>query len=145
MVQKNFHSHEKANWMTSTLKEVLIVDDDPLVAAIFQRVLIDRGHNTLIAANGRAAIKLMALRKFDFVLLDVFMPDKDGIETLREMKQRFPNTTIVVTSGGGLRGRFEFLNIAIKLGADGVVQKPISPEVLIGMVDRREFPNGSTI
>lgn len=131
--------------MTSAIREVLIVDDDPLVAEIFRRVLNDRGHHTAIAVNGRAAIKLMAHRKFDFVLLDVFMPDKDGIETLREMKQTFPNTTIVVTSGGGLRGRFEFLDIALKLGADGVAHKPISPEVLIGMVDRGEFPNGSTI
>lgn len=130
--------------MTSAPREVLIVDDDPLVAGIFRRILNDRGHNISIAVNGRAAIKLIARRKFDFVLLDVFMPDKDGIETLREMKQRFPETTIVVTSGGGLRGRFEFLDIAIKLGADGVAQKPLSPEVLIGMVDRGEIPNGST-
>lgn len=129
--------------MTTASRKVLIVDDDPLVAATLVRVLIDRGHSASSVSDGRAAIALLARVQFDFVLLDVFMPGKDGIETLREMKRQFPGITVVVTSGGGIRGRFEFLDMALKLGADGIAQKPVTPDCLVAMIERNEFPSAS--
>jgi CheY-like chemotaxis protein len=129
--------------MNAVSRNVLIVDDDPLVAATLQRVLVDRGHRASSVLDGRAALKLLAQEKFDFVLVDVFMPDKDGIETLREVKRKYPTITVGVASGGGLRGRFEFLDMALKFGADGIAQKPITPDSLFAMVERKEFPTTS--
>ncbi len=129
--------------MGTVSRNVLIVDDDPLVAATLKHVLLDRGHSASLAANGHAALKLLSSKKFDFILLDVFMPDQDGIETLQEVKRKFPDIIVGVVSGGGLRGRFEFLNMALKLGADGIAQKPITPECLVAMVERNDFPSAS--
>lgn len=129
--------------MITISRNVLIVDDDPLVAATLQRVLLDRGHSASLAFDGRAALKLLSRESFDFILIDVFMPDQDGIETLREVKRKFPSIAVAVVSGGGLRGRFEFLGMALKLGADGIAQKPITPDCLVAMVERNDFPSAS--
>lgn len=120
---------------------VLIVEDDPLVAATLQHILVDRGHSVFLGQDGRAALKFLTRQKVDFVLLDIFMPDQDGIGTLREVKRMFPEITVGVMSGGGVRGRFDFLEMALRLGADGIAQKPITPEQLVAMVERGEFPS----
>jgi len=129
--------------MITASRKILIVDDDPLVAATLVRVLLDRGHSASSANDGRAALERLHKEQFDFVLLDVFMPGKDGIETLREMRRKYPGVTIGVTSGGGIRGRFEFLDMALKLGANGIAPKPITPDCLVAMVERNEFPSAS--
>lgn len=129
--------------MITVSRSVLIVDDDPLVAATLRRVLLDRGHSASIADDGHAALELLSRERFDFILLDVFMPNQDGIETLREVKRKYPTIAVGVVSGGGLRGRFEFLSMALKLGADGIAQKPITPDCLVAMVERNDFTSAS--
>jgi CheY-like chemotaxis protein len=126
--------------MSTKAVNVLIADDDPLIAATLRQILSDRGHNAYVAKDGRAALQVLTRHKIEFVLMDIFMPDQDGIETLKEIKQTFPETMVGIMSGGGIRGRFDFLDMALRLGADGIAQKPISRAQLLDMVENCNFP-----
>src|ERR1700739_2749680 len=91
---------------------VLIADDDPLIAATLRQILSDSGHNAYVAKDGRAVLQVLTRHKIEFVLMDIFMPDQDGIETLKDIKQTFPETMVGIMSGGGMRGRLDFLDMA---------------------------------
>lgn len=126
--------------MKNKKSTVLIADDDLLLATSFQRFLEDKGYEVRVAKDGIGAIQVIAREVVDFVLLDIFMPDQDGIETLREIKRTFPELRVGVMSGGGVRGRYDFLGAALKFGADGVAQKPITLNQLLAMVETNSFP-----
>ena len=66
------------------------------------------------------------------------MPRKDGLETLIELKRRFPRLTVFAMSGGAGRNGADFLAIARKFGADGVLRKPFRPETLFALIDGQD-------
>ena len=117
---------------------ILIVDDDPLVVASFAHVLEQGGYRVAKASNGRDALRLLRQTFITCVLLDIFMPDQDGIETLVEVKRVFPGTRVLVMSGGGKRRDYDLLNATLKLGADGVARKPLTATQLLALVDDRQ-------
>jgi two-component system chemotaxis response regulator CheY len=118
---------------------VLITDDDPLVRATYRHPFEEAGYRVLEADDGRKVMKHLTHDVIDILLLDVFMPDQDGLETLLEVKRKFPTTKVIVMSGGGMSGRYEFLEAARKFGATGAVRKPISPRLLLDMIQRNDF------
>jgi DNA-binding NtrC family response regulator len=118
---------------------VLITDDDPLVRATYRHPFEQAGYWVLEADDGRKVMQFLTDEIIDIVLLDVFMPDQDGIATLLEIRRTFPKLKIIVMSGGGMSGGVDFLNAAMKLGADGAVRKPISPRLLLDIIERNEF------
>jgi DNA-binding NtrC family response regulator len=80
------------------------------------------------------------------VLLDILMPDKDGIETLIEIRLRFPQLPVIVMSGGGTRRRYDILQLASKFGATLTVQKPLVPsEVTKAVEDAMARAAGSSL
>jgi CheY-like chemotaxis protein len=116
---------------------ILIVDDDELVQSSLKAQCQRRALDVLIANDGNEAIRLLERHACDVALLDVLMPDKEGIETLIEIKQRFPKLRVIVMSGGGTRGKYDFLAVARKFGADAVLKKPIRPEELFKAIEAR--------
>jgi CheY-like chemotaxis protein len=125
--------------MVNSPSTVLITDDDPLVRATYKHSFEEAGYLVLEADDGRKVLTHLTDEVIDILLLDVFMPDQDGIATLLEIRRRFPKLKIIVMSGGGMSGGMDFLNVAMKLGADGAVRKPISPRLLLDMIERNEF------
>ncbi len=122
--------------MAGTAKSVLIADDDRLVRRTFQHCLESRGYTVKLAEDGRAALSLVAAQAFDIFLLDIFMPEKEGLETLLEAKQLRPTQRIVVMSGGALHGSLDWLALAKRFGADGVLKKPATLDELFAAIDR---------
>src|SRR3954468_13510946 len=114
--------------------QVLIADDDRFVQKTLKFWLEEVGYGVELAQNGREAISAAQTFRHAIILLDVFMPDCDGIEALLEIKRRVPESKIFVMSGGGLKRRFDYLDMAVKLGAEGILRKPLSPSVLVDMV-----------
>src|SRR4051794_8763189 len=106
-------------------KTILIVDDDPLVQGALKAQCERRSFRVLVANDGNEALALLQSESCDVALLDVLMPDKEGIETLIDVKRLFPHLRVVVMSGGGTRGKYDFLSVARKFGADAVLKKPI--------------------
>ncbi len=114
---------------------ILVIDDDAAMRRLILRVLRARGHDLLEAENGEAGIALMQDGKPDLIITDILMPQKEGIETIREILGRSPGAKIIAISGGGSQNLM-FLDAAKTFGAHAALAKPFRPEDLIETVDR---------
>jgi len=107
---------------------ILIVDDETTILQSLSGILSDEGYETLTASNGYEALKIIEEESPDLVLLDIWMPGMDGIETLREIKRTNPFLQVVIISG---HGTIETAVKATKLGAYHFVEKPLSIEKVV--------------
>src|SRR5205807_7303003 len=85
--------------------------------------------------DGGEAIRAFRQHPSDLLLCDLFMPGKEGLETIRELRREFPDVKIVAMSGGALNGTMDFLPVAARLGALAVLSKPFTPEALLAVVE----------
>jgi len=112
---------------------ILIVDDEAQIRASVSGVLVDEGFRVREADNGRTALAEIAAERPCLVLLDIWMPEVDGIELLREIQERHPGTRVIVISG---HGNIETAVRAAQLGAIDFIEKPFSLEGLLHRVER---------
>ena len=125
-------------------KTILIADDDRQILALCKLAFERCGYRVLLADNGFGALQHLASEHVDAVLLDVLMPEKDGLETLVEIRQQDGNLPVFAMSGGGRWGRHDFLSVAKKFGATGVFQKPVMPEQIINRIEAFLKPQAAT-
>ncbi len=116
---------------------ILVVDDDAAVRDLLDNILAGAGYRVYQAADCREAIKLAQREGFDLCILDLVMPDQEGLETIPQFRREFPNLRILAISGafGGA-----FLRTAKLLGAHEVMGKPFQPDVLLKTVRRLLAP-----
>ena len=107
---------------------LLIVDDEPSIISTLKGLLSDEGFEVLTAANGYECLKVIENESPDLVLLDIWMPGIDGIETLKEIKKISPKLPVVMVSG---HGTIETAVTATKHGAFSFIEKPISIDKVI--------------
>ncbi|MEA1949695.1 MAG: sigma-54 dependent transcriptional regulator [Thermodesulfobacteriota bacterium] len=107
---------------------ILIVDDEPSILQSLSGLLSDEGFEVLTAANGYEALKIVDTKFPDLVLLDIWMPGIDGIETLKEIKKDNPYIQVIIISG---HGTIETAVKATKLGAFDLIEKPLSIDKII--------------
>ena len=125
------HLTRKGNPVAS----ILVIDDDSQIRAFVRGLLEAEGHEVREARNGAEGIKAHRQRPADLILCDIFMPEKEGLETIRELRGDFPQVRIVAMSGGSPRtDPVDFLPLAKAFGAAAVLDKPISPKALVGAV-----------
>jgi CheY-like chemotaxis protein len=133
--------------------KILIVDDDSAVQATIKLLLERTGHSVVVASDGRKGLAIFESGDFDLLLLDIFMPGMDGIETMRLIHQQRPLTPIIVISGNPILADSgngpDFLTMATKLGAVSSLQKPFRPTALLDAVANsleaaRRAPSSST-
>jgi CheY-like chemotaxis protein len=126
----------------SSLKEeidpvakILVIDDEKPLRAFLWAALRFAGHE--VGEAGDRAEGLRALRRgsYDLVLCDLFMPVKEGIETIPEIRRDFPALPVIAMSGGSLPGQIDMLPVALRLGATRTLRKPFHPAELLGAVD----------
>jgi CheY-like chemotaxis protein len=110
---------------------VLVVDDDAAVLRTVPELLASE-YAVALAASGAEALDLLARKPCDVVLLDLFMPEMDGIEAAREIRARHPDTRIVAMSGAA--GAASYLRAAERLGAVSSLRKPFSRQELLAAV-----------
>ena len=113
---------------------ILVIDDDPAMRRLVMRVLAGR-HRLIEAENGAEGLRLRAQHQPDLIITDILMPQKEGIETMREVKQLAPATKIIAISGGAAPNLM-YLDMARSLGADAVLAKPFRPAELTDTVER---------
>jgi two-component system nitrogen regulation response regulator NtrX len=104
---------------------ILIVDDEPTILSSLSQVLLDENYQITTATSGHDALKQIAADLPDLVLLDIWMPEMDGLETLRRAREQAPNLLAMIMSG---HGSIETAVKAIKLGAYDFIEKPLSLE-----------------
>jgi two-component system nitrogen regulation response regulator NtrX len=107
---------------------VLIVDDEPSILKTLGDLLLDEGFEVITAANGYEALKLIEKESPDLVLLDIWMPGIDGIQTLKEIKKENPYIQVIIITG---HGNIETAVKATKLGAFDLIEKPLSIDKVI--------------
>jgi DNA-binding response OmpR family regulator len=100
------------------MPKILVMDDDEHVRVLLKDVLQEHGYEVHEAADGWEGTKLFCDRPIDLVIVDLFMPKKDGVETIIEIRRTRPDVKTIVISEGGLLGELEFLTHARTFGAD---------------------------
>lgn len=117
------------------MKHILIVDDDPIIRLATSEVLKSKNYQVSEANDGLEAIAKMEQGGIDLILLDIFMPNKDGFETIGEIRRNFSDVKVVVMSGYE-ENRFNPLEYARSLGADEALSKPFSADDLICVLEK---------
>ncbi len=102
---------------------ILVVDDEVSIRRTLAGILVDEGFNVILAEDGNKAIKIASEESPDLVLLDIWMPEIDGIETLKKLKAERPHLQVIMMSG---HGTIETAVQATKLGAYDFIEKPLS-------------------
>src|SRR5579864_8874162 len=115
---------------------LLVIDDDESMRRLRVRTLSGGKHHVIEAENGQQGLRLVAEHKPDVVITDILMPQKEGIETIREVQELAPRTKIIAVSGGGLSHNLMFLDVAKAFGADAVLAKPFRPAQLVEAVEK---------
>ncbi len=116
------------------MARILIADDEAVIRMMFRAFLERDGYEVLEAANGNEALAVCRKERPDLIIIDLIMPDKEGIETIMELKQLYPDLKIIAISGGGRIRAGEYLIIAATFGVDQTLQKPIEREKLLRAV-----------
>lgn len=111
---------------------ILIVDDEESICQSLKAILSDEGHNILVATSGEEALKIMEEDMPRLILLDIWLPGIDGLETLEQIKSLYPNVIVIMMSG---HGTIETAVKATKLGAFDFIEKPLSLDKVLIMVN----------
>jgi DNA-binding NtrC family response regulator len=112
---------------------ILIIDDEDIVRISCKRTLMPEGFEVKTAQNGIEGLKMIEEERFDIVLTDLKMPDIDGIEVLRLIKQRWAETVVIIITG---YQTVDSAVKAIKLGAYDYIEKPFTPDGIVSVVYR---------
>lgn len=112
---------------------ILVVDDEENIRHTLRGVLVDEGFEVIEAANGRAALESLDHTEPRLALVDIWMPEMDGIELVQRMREQIPQVPIVVMSG---HGTIETAVRAIRLGATDFLEKPFQLDALLAVVNR---------
>ena len=118
------------------MSAILVVDDDPTVRMIAAELLTMAGHQVSEAEDGDEALKRVAAGAFDLVVLDMLMPNKDGLETIAELRRCRPQMRILAISSGGRMEAGQLLRMALVFGADETMAKPLRAEPFQEAVSR---------
>ena len=110
------------------MERVLIVDDEELVRVTVRQILENAGYETSEASDGQQALDDYKESRPDLVITDIIMPNKEGIETIIELRAMDPEAKIIAISGGGRIGANDYLELAKRLGANKVIAKPLNSE-----------------
>lgn len=106
------------------MPRILIIDDDDQVRSTLRGVLERDGYTVSEASGGASGIGSCHKNPPDLVITDIFMPDKDGLETICEIRMDHPDMRIIAISGGGVRTGHDYLLAAKTFGADDILYKP---------------------
>jgi PAS domain S-box-containing protein len=113
---------------------ILVIDDDGQLRGAIRRVLEQAGYDVREAADGAAGLRLYREQGADLVIVDIFMPGRDGLEAIRDLRGEPRQAKIVAFSGGDQTGRLEMLRVAEVIGASRTLTKPVALKELLATV-----------
>jgi CheY-like chemotaxis protein len=117
------------------MARILVIDDDATIRLSLRLALEDADHQVEEAGDGDAGMARVKAFRPQLVITDIFMPEKEGLETIDEIKDFAPATKIIAISGGGRMDPGDYLGIAERVGADRTLVKPFDIGDLIATVD----------
>jgi len=114
---------------------ILVVEDDTSVQKFLQKSLERAGYEVVLASNGTEAAKIIQLNMPKIIITDLFMPEKDGIEVLIDIRKSGYDTQVIAISGGGAVNDVAVLHQAKLLGAKHIFPKPLNMDALLEAVE----------
>lgn len=118
------------------MAHIIIIDDEEMVRKSLQVMLEHEGHCILEAENGAIGLSLVGQHRPDLVITDIFMPDKDGLEVIRELRQNQSSVKILAITGGGTSGSLNLLPQARAFGAHATLHKPFTRRALLQTIQK---------
>ena len=117
------------------MADILLVEDSPEVAMTVREILSGAGHNVSGAANGKEALAQLKERRFDLIISDIWMPEMDGINLLKELRGSGNSIPVIVISGGAPNAPLTYTApLASTFGANEVIYKPFEKDELLTTV-----------
>ena len=117
------------------MARILVADDDQQVRMMLKLTLERKGHQVIEAENGNEAVMKYRTEQPSLVVTDIVMPEKEGIETIMELRALDPEVRIIAISGGGRINPENYLSWAEKFGVQNTFTKPVDRELLLEAVD----------
>lgn len=118
------------------MAHILIIDDEEMVRNSLHVMLEHEGHSILEAENGVIGLSLAEQHHPDLIITDIFMPDKDGLEVIRELRQQQSTVKILAITGGGASGSLNLLPQASAFGAHATLHKPFTRRALLQTIQQ---------
>ncbi len=118
------------------MTQILIADDDKFSRSMLRAMLENKKYHIEEADDGEIALNMLRKNPADIVITDIVMPNKEGIETITQIRKEFPHIKIIAISGGGRLGPKNYLKLAKRFGADYVFNKPIDQSELLGSIEK---------
>jgi CheY-like chemotaxis protein len=118
------------------MPRILVIDDNDDIRSMLELLLRREGFDVAAAHHGEEALALFAERPADIVITDLFMPERDGIETIVALRDRYPDAKIIAMSGWQSQRGPDYLAVAREIGAAGTLRKPFQPHELLRLVRR---------
>ena len=116
------------------MARILVIDDEEFVRMTVSQMLESDGHSVTEANDGKEGLASLRETPMDLVITDILMPNKEGLETIMEIRKKYPALKIIAMSGGGRMHNTSFLETADVLGADAVLKKPFETQDLKDVV-----------
>lgn len=117
-----------------TTKTILVIDDDVFARTFFETALTRAGYPVVMATSVADGLRLWGQQPFNVVIVDIFMPERSGIDFIRTLRLRGASTRVIAITGGGSGEGFDILAMAKDVGADVTLRKPVPAHVLIDAV-----------
>lgn len=121
------------------MAKILVVDDEEVLRDLISRLLEAAGHMVLCAPDGPTAESLAVKEKPDIILLDIFMPGKNGVEVLRFLRQKLPETAVIMISGNADQ---LLAQACLEIGACDYLTKPLDIEEVVAAIKTRMGKRG---
>jgi CheY-like chemotaxis protein len=139
MAALHLHDNRPIACFAKAAARILVIDDDACVSMAIQALLARRQFETVLASRAHAGIHTFQASEFDVVMVDLFMPGMNGLETIARIRSESA-VPIIAMSGFSLRNSLDpdqdFLGMAILRGATTSLRKPFSPPQLVAAIDR---------
>ncbi|MGA1867911.1 MAG: response regulator [bacterium] len=116
------------------MARILVIDDDIQMREMLRHKLEDEGYEVLDAPDGNVGMEFLREWDADLVITDIIMPEKEGIETILELKRDFPNVKVIAICGGGRWGPEDYLRMAKGLGVHSTFSKPFKLHDLLDSI-----------
>lgn len=117
------------------MSRILVVDDDPISRQILRAMLEKEGHVVSEAEDGVKAVNNYDKGSVDLVITDIFMPEKEGVQTVRELIKENPDVKIIAVSGGSSSANYDSLDWIKMFGVKYTFTKPFNSKAIIAAID----------
>lgn len=116
------------------MPRILVIDDELEIRSLLREILEPVGYEVIEAPDGEVGVRLFRENPTDLIIMDIVMPNKDGIEVITDLQSNFRDVRIIAISGGGMLKKEDYLRKADSLGAFRSLTKPFRPRKLLKTV-----------